>query len=380
MRIVGHVDMDAFYAAIEERDTPRLRGQPVVVGADPRGGEGRGVVSTANYPARVYGIHSAMPIATAWRCAERALRQGRPPVVFLPVDMPKYRQVSERIMAILHEHTPIVEPASIDEAYLDLSRTGTFERAASVCRALKERIRRDEHLTASIGIGPNKLVAKIASGLHKPDGLTIITEAEADGALAALPLRVIPGIGPKTEAELREQGFQRVGDLRRLSKEALCDWYGKRGLALYEKIRGRDDEPVSPVSKLKSIGEQETLFQDSDDAGMLTDRLMALCHGVMHRLADEGNVGFRTVVITVRFADFHTVSRRRTLERPTCELRTLQGEALRLFLPFLDRRENPQGKPIRLLGVRVEHFAHENGPGASDASSGQATLWPAAGA
>lgn len=219
VRLVAHFDMDAFFAAIEERDRPELRGRPIAVGADPRGGQGRGVVSTANYAARAYGLHSALPIAHAWRLSEAARRRGLPPVVFLPVRMSRYRDVSDRIMAIFTRTVPLVEAASIDEAYLDLSHTGSLPQAEALCRSLKATIRVEEQLTVSVGLGPNKLVAKIASGFHKPDGLTVVAPDAVASFLDPLPVRMIPGIGPKTEAEMARQGLTRVGDLKGWSRE-----------------------------------------------------------------------------------------------------------------------------------------------------------------
>ena len=174
MRIVGHLDMDAFFAAIEERDDPSLSGLPIVVGADPRAGKGRGVVSTANYPARAYGIHSALPISQAWRLSEAARNQGKPPVRFLPVRMEHYAEVSAHVMETLRRFVFSVEQASIDEAYFDLSSCESYTLAEDICRRVKRAIRDEERLTASVGIGPNKLIAKIASGMCKPDGLTTV--------------------------------------------------------------------------------------------------------------------------------------------------------------------------------------------------------------
>jgi DNA polymerase IV (DinB-like DNA polymerase) len=354
MRIIAHLDMDAFYAAIEERDNPRLSGQPIVVGADPRGGEGRGVVSTANYPAREYGIHSAMPISQAWRASESARRAGKPPAVFLSVDMPKYREVSARVMALVRQCAPLVEQASIDEAYLDLSDSGSFAQAESRCRTLKRAIQTQERLTASIGLGPNKLIAKIASGMQKPDGLTLVPKDRVETFLDPLPVRTIPGIGPKTEIELRKSGIRVVRDLKRFSLGQLHEQFGKRGDDFYKKIRGEDDSPVTEEGEAKSIGEQETFDRDTLESQVLTDRLSKMCGDVIERLTSEGFTAFRTVVLTVRFADFDTVSRSHTLRRPTTDLRTLQIEAMKLLLPFLDKRENPKGKLIRLLGIRLE--------------------------
>jgi DNA polymerase IV (DinB-like DNA polymerase) len=361
LRIVAHLDMDAFFAAIEERDNPALRGVPLVVGADPKQGQGRGVVSTANYKAREYGIHSALPISRAWRLSEAARKRGQPPVVFLRVDMRKYARVSQRIMEMLRRFAPHIEQASIDEAYLDLNFTGSYEQAEALCRRIKEAIRAAEGLTASIGIGPNKLIAKIASGVRKPDGLTVVRENEAEEFLAPLPVRAIPGIGPKTEEWLAKRGIRLVKDLKRYPPEDLRALLGKRGIDLYEKARGLDESPIEEFSEPKSIGEQETFDRDTLDPTVLGDRLKAMCQDVAARLAEEGAVRFRTVVLTVRFADFETVSRSHTLQEPTDSAKVLELEALKLLLPFLDARANPKGKLIRLLGVRVEKLDRSSG-------------------
>lgn len=356
MRIVAHVDMDAFFAAIEERDRPELRGRPIAIGADPQAGRGRGVLSTANYVARAYGLHSALPISQAWRLSEAARRRGQPPVVYLRPNMTQYRTVSSRVMALLRQFAAVVEPASIDEAYLDLSAIASVEEAAALCRRIKQAIHDTEQLTLSVGLGPNKLVAKIASGIQKPDGLTVVDDAAVDAFLAPLPVRVIPGIGPKTDAALARQGVTVVRDLRPWSRERLAERFGKRGAELYDRIRGRDDEPVSAEWTPKSVGEQETFAHDTRETTFLIERLAELCRGVESRFTDEGFTSFRTVVLTVRFADFETVSRSHSLATPTANARVLQAEALKLFLPFLDQRENPRRKAIRLLGVRVERL------------------------
>jgi DNA polymerase IV (DinB-like DNA polymerase) len=354
MRIIGHLDMDAFFAAIEERDHPELKGQPVVVGADPAGGQGRGVVSTANYPARVYGIHSAMPISTAWKLAEAARRRGRPATVFVRGSHRKYGEVSGRIMAILHQYAPVVEEASIDEAYFDLSFTGSFEAAAALARQIKAAIVDQERLTGSIGIGPNKMVAKIASDFQKPDGLTLVTEEEAEAFLAPMAVRKIPGIGPKTEQTLARLGIKTVQDLKRFTPEELYERFGKWGPSLYERIRGRHDSPLVTEWEPKSVGEQETFAQDTRDLEFIFSRLWFLCREVCRRFTAGGFHTFRTVVVTVRFSDFETFTRSYTLPQPAESPRTLRFHAMKLLMPFLDRRENPRHKLLRLIGVRVE--------------------------
>src|SRR5512147_1470366 len=261
-RIIAHLDMDAFFAAIEERDTPALRGVPLVVGADPRGGSGRGVAATSNYLARAYGIQSATPISIAWRLSEAARRAGKPPVTFVSVDMPKYARVSDEVLTIVRRFIPIVEQASIDEAYGDVSGTGSYDAAETLCRTLKDAVRAEQRLTASVGIGPNKLIAKIASGLHKPDGLTVVRESDAESFLEPLPVRAIPGIGPKSEARLGLRGIRLVKELKQLTLFHLVEMMGKRGVELHDRIRGLDASPVEESSRPKSIGEQATFERD----------------------------------------------------------------------------------------------------------------------
>jgi len=314
-RVIAHLDMDAFFAAIEEGDKPRLRGKPIVVGADPEDGHGRGVVSTANYPARTYGIHSAMPISQAWRLAREAERAGKPPAVFIGVNGQRYEEVSGHIMGIVRRHVPLVEAASIDEAYLDLSFIGSYKAAEMLCRMIKKEIHEREHLIASIGIGP------------------------------------------KTQALFAQHGVTTVGDVKRFSHEELVELLGVWGRDLYERARGRDDTPVIEEYEIKSIGEQETFMRDTSDPNLLTGRLAALAADVMQRF-DQSDFGtFQRIVLTVRFTDFETVSRSRTLTEPAASLETLQFEAFSLLMPFFDHRENPRRKAIRLIGIRVEKLA-----------------------
>ncbi len=407
MRIVAHFDMDAFFAAIEERDKPRLEGLPVVVGADPMDGRGRGVVSTANYKAREYGIHSAMPISEAWRLSEIARRKGEPETVFIGVNMGKYAEESEKIMEIIRTHVALVEQASVDEAYADLTPSTLFrvnpesaeglsfvagdhsliranrrmvddryEKARELCKKIKKEVKEKRKLTVSVGVGPNKLIAKIASGMNKPDGLTIVREEEAEAFLEPMHIRKIPGIGPKTEEMFLKLGVKLVRDMKKFSKEEMEKMMGKWGLDLYEKVRGRDDSPVVEEYEAKSIGEEETFSEDTKDARFISERLNELCESVIDRLADRSLIsarggqarlpasggnrrigelrGFRTVAIKVRFADFETKTRAHTLAKPASDLGTLKFEALRLLAPFLDKRENPRNKKIRLIGVRIE--------------------------
>jgi DNA polymerase IV (DinB-like DNA polymerase) len=354
MRIIGHVDMDAFYASVEARYNPDLRDKPVVVGADPKDGHGRGVVTAASYAARRYGIRSAMPISRAWRLADAARRRGEPETVFVPGNRKLYAEVSERIMAILAPSADAFEEASIDEAYLDLSSLGSFEAAAERARSLKRRIAEREGLTCSVGLGPNKLVAKIASDFKKPNGLTVVGPAEVQEFLDPLPIRVIPGIGPKTEGALHEQGIRTVRDLRGVEPRRLADWFGRWGEDLSAKARGGSDSPVSNEWEPKSVGEQETFETNTLDAAFILERVRALAREVFARLERQGFRAFRTVTVTVRFANFRTLTRSRTQSEHLASEEALYTGAVRLLLPFLDHRENPRKTKLRLIGVRAE--------------------------
>jgi DNA polymerase IV (DinB-like DNA polymerase) len=387
MRIIAHLDMDAFFAAVEERDTPQWRGLPIVIGADPQKGKGRGVVSTANYKAREYGIKSALPINKAWQFSEWAKQRGEAGAIFIEPDIEKYERVSGEIIeiarSVLNEKLYIlpervrqsadeskavrktlrqaqgirnykIEQASIDEMYLDLSFIGSYEKARKVCQKIKKEIKKQEKLTCSIGIGPNKLIAKIASDFEKPDGLTIVEEKKVSEFLENMPIRKIPGIGPKTEIKLHEIGAVFIKDLKNKSLSELKEKFGKWGEDMFYKAQGIDDSAVEEFYEAKSIGEQETFPKDTREANYIIDRLGLMCENIIKRLKDEGFRNFRTIVITVRFAGFITKTRSHTLKKPASSLVELKRETIKLLMPFLDKRENPQMKKIRLVGARVE--------------------------
>src|SRR5262245_33522058 len=367
MRIIAHLDMDAFYAAVEEQRDPSLRGRPVVIGADPKDGKGRGVVATCSYAARKYGIRSAMPISRAWRLAEAAKRRGEPVTLFLRGDHALYRQVSARIMALVAEQADAFEEASIDEAYLDLSSLPDFEAAEARIRAMKALIREREGLTCSAGIGPNKLIAKIASDFRKPDGLTVVAHDQVQAFLDPLSIRVIPGIGPKTGAFLRERGIATVADLRLVEATQLVEWLGKWGHDLHARARGISESPVSNEWERKSVGEQETFERDTLDQPHVLERVDALAGSVFERLRAAGFQGFRTVTITVRFENFVTLNRSLTAAAVVRTREALIEAARWLIAPFFDERENPRRRRIRLIGVRVEKLARDAGaPGVSE--------------
>ena len=354
MRIIAHIDMDAFYASVEVHHNPALRDKPVVVGADPKEGRGRGVVEAASYAARRYGIRAAMPISRAWKLSEAARRRGEEPAVFAHGNRRLYVEMSQRVMAILAPAGDAFEEASIDEAYLDLSSLGSFEAAVERARELKRQIFDLEGLTCSVGLGPNKLVAKIASDFKKPDGLTVVTADEVQAFLDSMSVRVIPGIGPKTEVELHELGIRTVRDLRDLELARLVELFGRWGEDLHAKARGLSDSVVSNEWEPKSVGEQETFEVNTLDADFIRERVRGLAAEVFTRLQRQGFRACRTVTITVRFAHFRTVTRARTSRDEIASEAALYDAAAELFAPFFDARENPRGTKIRLIGVRAE--------------------------
>jgi len=327
--------MDAFYASVEQRDRPELRGLAVIVGADPRG---RGVVSTASYEARRFGVHSAMPIGRAARLC--------PEAVFLPVDMEKYARVSGEIMAVLSEYSPLLEPISVDEAFLDV--TGT-ERllgpALEVARTIKERLRGEVGLTASAGVAPNKFLAKLASDLEKPDGLVEVKPGEEADFLRNLPIERLWGVGRVTARELRAMGVETIGQLGRIPVGVLVKRFGKWGHLLHELAHGRDDRPVEPFAAPKSMGAEETFDVDTRDQEELRRTLLAQAERVARELRAEGHAG-RTVTLKLRFADFQTITRSLTGEATQDGL-----EIFRRAFALLERVTRV--KPVRLIGVSV---------------------------
>ncbi len=335
-RTILHVDMDAFYAAVEQRDRPELAGRPVIVGADPRG---RGVVAAASYEARRYGVHSAMPISRAYRLC--------PHGVYLPVDMPKYVRESARIMAILRDYTPLVEPLSLDEAFLDVTASrALFGSGVEIARAIKARIRAEVGLTASAGVAANKFVAKVASDLRKPDGLVAVPAGREAAFLRPLPIARLWGVGPAAEAELATLGVRTIGQLARLPRRALVGRLGAAGAHLQALAEGRDDRPVEPWGSPKSVGAEETFGADTDDVARLRATLLAQADRVAAELRAQGLRG-RTVTLKLRFADFRTVTRRDTRGVPTAD----GGEVFRRAWEAFERL--PRSQPVRLIGVGV---------------------------
>lgn len=343
MTIILHVDLDAFYASVEEREHPEYKGKPIVVGADPKGGAGRGVVATCNYAARKFGIRSAMPISIAYRKC--------PDCVFLPVNMGLYVEVSGRVMQILRTYAEKFEQVSVDEAYLDVSSAGSYEQATEIARRIKKEIKDKEQLTCSIGIGPNKLIAKVASDFKKPDGLTVVPPEKVLDFLAPQSVRVLRGVGPKTELALNKVGIRTVADLRRLSRDQLTAIAGSFGLELYEQARGNYPAELITAWTPKSMGRNYTFEHDTKDKQEILSVLDAMCQDIWKQLKAE-KMRFKTVTIRVRYEDFDTHTKQKSLTDYVDNIDAICNTARDLLLPFLkDQRK------IRLIGVSVHQLA-----------------------
>jgi len=356
MRIILHLDMDAFFASIEERDREYLKGKAIVVGADPKEGKGRGVVSTANYKAREYGISSGMPILKAWEIAKEVEKNKGEKVYFVAPDFEKYQKVSQNIFEILKKFSPKIEKASIDEFYLDLSFLKSFFKAKKVAQKIKKEIFEKEKLTASIGIGPNKFIAKIASQMKKPNGEMIVLPEKVKDFLLPLSIKEIPGIGPKTEEKLAQMGIKKVKDLRKLSLTTLKNIFGKRGEDFYQKARGVDQSEIVSEEEIKSLGKQITLEKDTLSPNVLLCQFSKILKEVFEEFEASKFKSFRTIILILRFSDFKTKTVSKTFKKPIFSKKDFEIQSLKLLLPFLDQRKNPKRKKIRLFGIRIKNF------------------------
>jgi DNA polymerase-4 len=339
-RTILHVDLDAFFAAVEQRDRPELRGKPVIVGGG--GPDRRGVVSAASYEARRYGVHSAMPLRTAGRLC--------PDGIFLPVNGARYQRVSREVMAILRRFTPLVEPISIDEAFLDVTGSqALFGDGETIARRIKQAVRDEVDLTISIGVATTKLVAKIASDLQKPDGLVVVPPGDEAAFLAPLSISRLWGVGARTATALRDYGVTTIGDLAAMPPEALSRRFGKHGVDLADRARGIDADHVSDPTDAKSIGHEHTFDVDTSDREVIERTLLGMAEGVASRLRSSG-VKASTVAVKIRDSRFHTITRQRTLPEPTDLTEPIWRTALELARPEV------RGIRVRLLGVTASNL------------------------
>ena len=343
-RFILHVDMDAFYASVEVREQPGLAGRPVIVGGSPRG---RGVGAAASYEARRFGIHSAMPTARAMRLC--------PEAICLPVRMSLYASVSRQIREIFNRYTPLVEPLSLDEAFLDVtSSMQLFGTAGEIARAIKQAIRNELSLVASVGIAPNKFIAKIASDLDKPDGIVEVKQGEVQAFLDPLPVSRVWGVGKATGKELERLGISRIAQLRQQSEAVLQDRFGKFGAHLWRLANGIDDRSVVSDSEAKSISNETTFDSDIRNRDTLRAWLMELTEQVCWRLRQHDLYG-RTVQIKLRFADFSTITRSHTLLEATQQTRQVWQVVMELF----DKAMQTESRSLRLVGVGVAGLSNK---------------------
>lgn len=344
-RSIVHIDLDAFYAAVEVLEDPSLAGKPLLVGGRP---QERGVVATASYPARDFGVHSAMPMSQALRLCPHA--------IVVPPRHGLYREYSRRVMAILHRTTPRVEQLSIDEAYLDLTeRVEAWEEGVEIARRLQARVRQEAGLSASLGLATNKQVAKVASDHDKPAGLTVVRPGEEAAFLAPLPVRALWGLGPVAERRLAALGVRTVGQLAQMPARDLEDLFGQRGRDLARRARGLDERPVVTEHERKSVSQERTFSRDLRGKRALKRQLWRLSGGVAERLERIDLVG-GTVTIKLRYADFTTLTRQMTLDVPTADRREIYRAALVLF-----ERAWQRDRPVRLLGVAASQLSPPTG-------------------
>jgi len=343
VRAIIHGDLDAFYASVEQRDHPEYRGRPVIVGGGPNE---RGVVSAASYEARVFGVRSAMPL----RIAGRLCPQG----IFVPGDPVRYGEASDAVMAIFADRTPLLQPISLDEAFLDVTATEhLFGGVLAIARDLKARVRSELGLVLSVGVATNKLCAKIGSDLRKPDGLVVVPAGEEASFLAPLPLSRLWGVGPKTQAVLEGWGLHTIGDLAAADPAEVELRLGAHGAAITARARGIDDDPVVPDLAAKSVGHEHTFDRDTADARIVESTLLGLAEGVGQRLR-AASIRGRTVTLKLRVAPFETRSRQRTLADPTDDDLVIFHAARTLLRDALasDRAAGHES-PVRLVGVSV---------------------------
>jgi DNA polymerase IV (archaeal DinB-like DNA polymerase) len=348
-RAIFHVDLNAFYVSVEVSDNPSLKGLPVVVGADPEGGKARGVVMTASYEARKLGLKSGMPISMAYRLAPNA-------VYLEPTKerWERYGEVSMQVMEILRGHADKFEQTGIDEGFLDVSdRTKNIEEAKDLAMTIKKEIRDSVGISCSIGIAPNKSLAKIASDRQKPDGLTVVPFEDPKGFLAPLPVAVIPGVGSKTQAFLTEKGIVTIGDLQKMSGQELMKWFGKTGVWLWGVIQAEERLQVFERDMLKSMSVERTFGEDVEDFEHIYAQVDVEARELAARVRDA-NVKFKVAGVKIRFKGFQTFTRERTLTSFTDSEETLRHEARALLKEFEAKK-----KPVRLVGVRVSQLKRE---------------------
>ncbi len=340
MRHILHADLDAFYASVEQLDNPKLRGKPVVVGGSPTT---RGVVAAASYEARAFGVRSAMPMGVAMQRCPQAIR--------VSPRFDRYYNVSSQVMEIFREVTDLIEPLSLDEAFLDVTAyIGSDVSPESIAAGIRRRVAEDIGITISVGVATCKSIAKIASDMDKPDGLTVVPPGTERKFLAPLPVRKLWGIGPKASERLRAEGIETIGDIAQMREEELTAWFGKIGAQIRLLALGQDDRPVVVSRETKSVSAETTLAEDTGSIDMLNELIARLSQRVAGQLADAGLRG-RTVKLKLRLSDFTTFTRQTTLSE-----RADSAEAIAAVASALLERELQPGRRFRLIGVGASGF------------------------
>lgn len=342
-RVILHVDMDAFFAAVEQRDHPEYRGKPVIVGADPKEGKGRGVVSTCSYEARAFGVHSALPISQAWKLC--------PQGIYVHPNGKLYSQVSKEIFEVFYEFTDAVEPLSIDEAFLDVTGSQKlFGSGPEIAARIKQRILEKERITASVGLAPNKYLAKIASDLEKPDGLVVVHKDKIREFLHPLDISRLWGAGVRTQESLHKLGINTIGDLAAFPREVLDEKFGKMGSHFYNLAHGIDDRAVHASEGVKSVSNEHTFGQDVHTEGQLKQTLLRLSEKVGYRLRQKDLKG-KTVHLKLRYSNFSTITRNKTLAEFTDSTQKIFETVSLLF-----EKNYQSSRAVRLLGVGISGF------------------------
>ncbi|MCK0070867.1 DNA polymerase IV [Kordiimonas laminariae] len=343
IRKIIHIDMDAFYASVAQRDNPELRGKPIAVG----GGGERGVVMTASYEARAYGVRSAMP--------GRKAQELCPDIIFVPSNFDAYREASQKIRAIFNDYTDLVEPLSLDEAYLDVTENKHgIPYATQVAKEIRERIFKDTGLTSSAGISFNKFLAKTASDINKPNGMKVILPEDAPAFLEAMKIEKFHGIGKATAAKMHKLDIYTGADLKQLSEHELHQRFGKAGIRYYHIVRGNDNRAVNPDLERKSISVENTFRQDTKDKNILADELKDMSESLDTRI-EKAKASGKTVTLKIKYSDFKSITRSITIDHPTADI----DEILRLGIHLLDKVE--LAKTVRLIGIGISNLSDDNG-------------------
>jgi DNA polymerase IV (DinB-like DNA polymerase) len=342
-RIILHLDLDCFYAAVEARDNPQYTNKPLIVGADPKEGKARGVVLTCSYEARKFGIHSAMPISKAYRLC--------PDAIFVPPNFHKYQEASDGVMELIQGYSLSFQRGGIDEAYLDVSENcSNFKQAKSIAEQIQQEIYDKVGVTCSIGCAPTKSIAKIASDYNKPNGITVVEPENINRFLENMDITKIPGIGKKTKKYYNEKGFNTIGDILSTSLPKMIELFGKYGKWVWEVAHGLDKRPVNEYHNRKSISKERTFHQDIDDFNDIITNLEAL-NDRIHKKLQKDNISYRTVTLKIRFEGFETFTRSKSLSYPIQD----EQQALGIVTELLEDFSNKKRK-IRLVGIKFSNL------------------------